>query len=158
MKLFVPAMRLILLLCFAVLLLSACEGNQRPADQIATIGSIGPNANLDYLEKSLAYWLYQSSLHTFILEIDGQKLNLDDVNSHVSLEVLPGEHQMEVAANVGGKSIDALDPLIFLAEAGESYLVIARSEEGSEENQILLYFWVVDSSGEVVAGTKDVDN
>jgi len=164
MKRFVPAMWLTLLMYFITLLLSGCspiptlrmyEGSQLPADQIATIGSIGPSSASNYVRKSRAYWHYQSSLYTFILEIDDKKLKLEDVNKRVSLEVLPGEHRMKVAANVSGKSFDDPEPLIFLAEAGENYSVMARSEEGVDENEILLYFWVMDSSGNEVAGTKD---
>lgn len=131
------------------------EGGQLPADQVATISSIGPSSASNYYRKSRAYWHYQSSLYTFIFEIDGKKLKLEDVNNRVPLEVLPGEHWMKVSANVGGKSLGHPEPLIFLAEAGENYSVMARSEEGLEENEILLYFWVMDSSGYEVTGSKD---
>jgi hypothetical protein len=157
-------MQLILPMYFVALLLSGCSplptlrmygGSQLPADQVAIIGSIGPSSASDYIRKSRAYWHYQSSLYTFILEIDGKKLSSEDVNKRISLEVLPGEHRMKVAANVDGKSLCDPEPLIVLAGAGENYSVMARSEEGPEENEILLYFWVIDSSGNIIAGTKD---
>ena len=163
MKCLAQAVRLVALLFVVALPLSGCssstnlrmyEGSQLPADSIANVSSISPKSQFDYVGKKSAYWHYTSSLNTWILEFDGQKLKMDDVNKHANLEVLPGEHRLKVAADLGGKAFDDPELLVFRTEAGESYLLMARKDEGPETNQIIIRFWVMDSSGKVVAGTK----
>lgn len=94
----------------------------------------------------------------YLLKLDGVALAKSDVDSHATLEILPGEHQLTVAAMLRVNDQRVLfedpNPIIHKFEAGKHYRVYARLSPGPTPKQAVARFWMEDDSGRVVQGTK----
>jgi hypothetical protein len=94
----------------------------------------------------------------YILKVDGVNLKKVDIDSHASLEILPGEHRLTVSAMLrrdGGRvAFEDPNPITYRFEAGKQYRVYCRLSPGPNQNQAEVRFWMEDDSGKVVAGTN----
>lgn len=91
----------------------------------------------------------------YILKVDDTQFKKADIDNHASIEVLPGEHHLTVAAMImhNGKRYPFEDPepLTYKFEGGKQYYVYCTA---TDSEQSIIHFWMEDSSGKVVAGTK----
>jgi hypothetical protein len=94
----------------------------------------------------------------YLLKLDGVALSKSDVESHATLEILPGEHRLTVAAMLRVNDRRVLfedpNPITHNFEAGKHYRVYARLSAGPTPNQAVARFWMEDDTGRVVVGTK----
>jgi hypothetical protein len=95
---------------------------------------------------------------TFIRQVDDHVVS-EKKPVHASVQVTPGSHRLKVGASFlrsyGSNQSTFLDPepIEFVAAAGQRYVVRARTDT-SGKDAVLIRFWIEDSSGTVVAGTK----
>ena len=101
--------------------------------------------------------MFSSRLATHILAVDGEKLASDAIRKQASVDVLPGIHNVTVMAMLHRHKqrvpFEDPKPLEIAVKADEEYFVMSRSSEGRQANEIVVRFWVEDSSGNVVAGS-----
>lgn len=146
----------ILCTMFATLLMAGCEtfptvktyeGDRQPPQKIALV-SPTPGWEGFAGERQDVY----------ILKLNGVALSRSDIDSHATLELVPGVHQLTVAAmlRIGGQRVlfEDPNPMTYDFQAGKHYKVYARLSPSPTASQAVARFWMEDESGRVVVGTK----